>query len=93
MIRYSEKLHSLIPGGAHTYSKGDDQYPENAPAILSRGDGCYIWDADGNKYLDYGMALKAVTVGYAFEPIVKAAIREVKKGNNLSRPSLIEFPS
>jgi len=27
------RLHRLIPGGAHTYAKGDDQYPLNAPAF------------------------------------------------------------
>ena len=27
---YSRKVHDLIPGGAHTYSKGDDQFPVNA---------------------------------------------------------------
>lgn len=25
----NERLHAMIPGGAHTYAKGDDQYPEN----------------------------------------------------------------
>ena len=33
---YSERLHRVIPGGAHTYSRGDDQYPVNAPRILER---------------------------------------------------------
>ena len=31
---FSERLHRVIPGGAHTYSRGDDQYPANAPEIL-----------------------------------------------------------
>ena len=31
--KLKEKIHSLIPGGAHTYSRGDDQFPENAPAL------------------------------------------------------------
>jgi glutamate-1-semialdehyde 2,1-aminomutase len=86
-----EKIHSLIPGGAHTYSRGDDQFPENAPPILARGESCYVWDTDGQRYLDYGMGLRAVTVGYAFDPIAKAAIEEIYKGNNLTRPSLTEL--
>jgi len=28
-------VHDLIPGGAHTYSKGDDQFPSNAPTARS----------------------------------------------------------
>jgi hypothetical protein len=31
------KAHRLIRGGAHTYAKGDDQYPEQAPAFIARG--------------------------------------------------------
>ena len=49
---YSERAHKLIPGGAHTYSKGDDQFPTNAPKIIEKGYGCHLWDVDGNKYID-----------------------------------------
>ena len=90
-INYNEKLNKLIPGGAHTYNRGFDQYPENAPQILDRGDGAYVWDADGKKYLDYGMGLRAVTVGYSYRPIAEAAIMQIYKGNNLTRPSIIEL--
>lgn len=90
-MNYSKKLNDLIPGGAHTYSRGDDQYPANAPQILDRGEGCYVWDADGNKYLDYGMALRAVTVGYGYKSIAEAAIEQIFKGNNLTRASTVEL--
>ena len=76
-MNYNEKLNKLIPGGAHTYSRGFDQYPENAPQILDKGDGAYVWDADGKKYLDYGMGLRAVTVGYSYRPIAEAAIMQI----------------
>lgn len=90
-MNYNERLAKVIPGGAHTYSRGADQYPENAPQILKKGKGAYVWDPDGNKYLDYGMALRAVTVGYGYEPIVLAAMEQAMYGNNLTRPSLIEL--
>ncbi|MFL5753814.1 MAG: glutamate-1-semialdehyde 2,1-aminomutase [Bacteroidia bacterium] len=90
-MNYSEKLHSLIPGGAHTYSRGDDQYPENAPQILERGKGAYVWDPEGNKLLDYGMGLRSVTVGYDHEEISAAAIAEIHKGINLTRATLTEL--
>ncbi|MCX6112557.1 MAG: glutamate-1-semialdehyde 2,1-aminomutase [Proteobacteria bacterium] len=90
-MNYNERLNNLIPGGAHTYSRGLDQFPENAPQILDRGNGAYVWDADGNKYLDYGMGLRAVTIGYGYKPIAEAAIEQIYKGNNLTRPSTIEL--
>lgn len=82
--------HTLIPGGAHTYSKGDDQFPANAPRYLERGDGARVWDRDGTEYLDWCMGLRAVTLGYRYEPVINAAIEQIWKGSNFGRPSFIE---
>ena len=90
-MSYQERLLKAIPGGAHTYSRGYDQYPTNAPQILTHGKGSYIFDPDGNKYLDYGMALRAVNLGYAEDEIDAAAFEQIKNGNNLTRPSMIEL--
>lgn len=90
-MSYQDRLLKAIPGGAHTYSRGYDQYPSNAPKILESGKGAYIFDDKGNKFLDYGMALRAVNLGYAEDEIDIAAIEQIKKGNNLTRPSMIEL--
>lgn len=88
---FSERLHAVIPGGAHTYSRGDDQYPTNAPQILIGGKGTEVWSPDGRRFLDYGMALRAVSIGYAEPEINDAAIRGMELGNSLTRASLIEL--
>jgi glutamate-1-semialdehyde 2,1-aminomutase len=80
----------LIPGGAHTYAKGADQYPEQAPGFIARGKGCHVWDLDGNEFIEYGMGLRAVTLGHAFEPVVEAAYRQMQMGTNFTRPGKIE---
>lgn len=85
------RLHRAIPGGAHTYSRGDDQFPSIAPPVLSRGKGAYVWDTHGNRYLDYGMALRAVTIGYADPRVNAAAIRQIDNGVNLTRATEIEL--
>ncbi len=84
------KAHRLIPGGAHTYAKGDDQFPEQAPGFIVRGKGCHSWDVDGNEFIEYGMGLRAVTLGHAFEPVVEAAYRQMQVGLNFSRPAKLE---
>ncbi len=84
------KAHELVPGGAHTYAKGDDQYPEQAPAFIARGKGCHVWDLDGNEFIEYGMGLRAVSLGHAFEPVVQAAYRQMQIGANFTRPARIE---
>jgi glutamate-1-semialdehyde 2,1-aminomutase len=91
ILDYSSKLHKLIPGGAHTYSRGDDQFPDNAPQILTHGKGAYVWDPNGKRYLDYGMGLRSVILGYANEKVDSAAFKEMKKGNNLTRPTITEL--
>jgi glutamate-1-semialdehyde 2,1-aminomutase len=85
------RLHRAIPGGAHTYSRGDDQFPEIAPPLLVRGKGAYSFDSAGQRYLDYGMALRAVTIGYADPRVNAAAIAEIENGVNLTRASLTEL--
>lgn len=84
------RAHRLIPGGAHTYAKGDDQFPEYTPGFIARGKGCHVWDVDGNEFIEYGMGLRAVTLGHGFEPVVEAAYRQMQLGLNFSRPSPIE---
>ena len=88
---YSQRLHDIIPGGAHTYSRGDDQFPENAPDILKSASGAYVFDTQDRKYLDYGMALRAVSIGYSEPSINNAAVQGMELGNGLTRPSMIEL--
>jgi glutamate-1-semialdehyde 2,1-aminomutase len=85
------RAHQLIPGGAHTYAKGDDQYPERAPAFIARGYGSHVWDVDGNEFIEYGMGLRAVTLGHAYKPVVEAAHRQMQLGANFTRPARIEL--
>jgi glutamate-1-semialdehyde 2,1-aminomutase len=85
-----DKANALIPGGAHTYAKGDDQYPLLAPGHVVRGKGCRAWDADGNEYIEYGMGNRAVTLGHAYEPVIAAVRAELENGVNFVRPAAIE---
>lgn len=84
------KAHALIPGGAHTYSKGDDQYPVLSPGFIVRGEGCHVWDVDGNEFIEYGMGLRAVTLGHGYRPVVEAAYRAMLDGTNFTRPAALE---
>ncbi len=90
-MNYSKRLNNVIPGGCHTYSRGDDQYPTNAPQIFEKGKGAYLYTPEGEEFLDYGMALRAITLGHAEENVANAAIKEIWNGNNLTRASLIEL--
>jgi len=84
------QAHKLIPGGAHTYAKGDDQYPLSAPPFIARGKGCHVWDVDGNEFIEYGMGLRAVALGHAYPKVIEAVARELSNGSNFTRPSPLE---
>ena len=84
-------MHRLIPGGAHTYAKGDDQFPEDSPALIVRGQGCRVQDVDGNEFIEYGMGLRTVTLGHAHPRVVDAASKQLQSGCNFTRPSLLEL--
>ncbi len=88
--QYRNTIHDLIPGGAHTYSKGDDQFPLLSPAAITHGKGSHVWDVDGNEYIECLSGLASVSLGHAYEPVIERVIEELKKGNNFSRPSVIE---
>ncbi|MEQ1607427.1 MAG: glutamate-1-semialdehyde 2,1-aminomutase [Hyphomonadaceae bacterium] len=88
--RLRAKAHRMIPGGGHTYAKGDDQYPVRSPSHIVRGAGCRVWDADGNEYIEYGMGNRAVTLGHAYPSVIEAAKRQLDLGVNFSRPASIE---
>ncbi len=86
-----DRVHDLIPGGCHTYAKGDDQFPFLAPGFIARGEGSHVWDLDGNEYIEYGMGCRAVTLGHAFGPVIGAARAELAHGTNFSRPAPLEL--
>lgn len=88
--RLRARAHELIPGGCHTYAKGDDQYPVLAPAFIARGEGCHVWDLEEREYIEYGMGNRAVGLGHAFPPVLEAVRGELSKGCNFTRPSPVE---
>ena len=88
---YVSAVHDLIPGGAHTYAKGDDQYPAGMAPVIERGAGCRVWDIDGNEYIEFGSGLRSNILGHGFEPVVRAVRRWLDDGVNFVRPHRIEL--
>lgn len=84
------RANEIIPGGAHTYSKGADQSPLLGPKFIRKGKGSHIWDVDGNKYIDWAMGLSAVSLGHAYKPVIDAVKEELANGSNFQCPSPLE---
>jgi glutamate-1-semialdehyde 2,1-aminomutase len=90
-LELDARLQSLVPGGAHTYAKGDDQFPEGCAPVIERGSGCRVWDVDGNEYIEFGMGLRAVTLGHGYQSVVDAVATQLPRGTNFVRPSRLEL--
>jgi glutamate-1-semialdehyde 2,1-aminomutase len=84
-------VHELIPVGAHTYARGDDQYPEGMAPVIEHGSGCRVWDLDGNEYVEFGSGLRSTLLGHGYEPVLKAVRDRLADGVSFVRPHRIEL--
>lgn len=87
---HAAAAHDLIPGGSHTYAKGDDQYPAGMAPVIERGLGCRVWDIDGNEFVEFGNGLRSTTLGHRFEPVLRTVREHLDLGLNFVRPHRIE---
>lgn len=60
------------------------------PLFIERGNGAYIWDADGNKYIDYCCSWGPLILGHAHPKIVDAVKTTVEKGSSFGAPTELE---
>src|SRR3990167_1639871 len=82
-----KKAQRLIPTGTQTLSKAPSQFVYGVtPIFLEKGRGAYVWDIDGNKYLDFVMALGPIILGYDWPQVTKAVIKQVHDGTVFTLP-------
>ena len=96
IIRKSNKIYSrakkIIPAGSQTFSKGVTQFVDGfAPKYLQRGKGAYVWDVDGNRYLDYVMGCHPLILGYADKDVNNAVKKQLALGSTFSVSNKLEI--
>jgi glutamate-1-semialdehyde aminotransferase len=85
------RARTIIPSATQTFSKGPNQWIRGvSPHYLKRGEGAWVWDVDGNKYLDYLMALGPIILGYGNERVDSAVIHQVRDGPIFSQMHPLE---
>lgn len=86
-----KKARELIPCQTQCLSKGPTQFVEGvAPKYLKRGKGCRVWDVDGNEYIDYGMGLGPIILGYCYGAVDKAIEDQLKDATILTQMHPLE---
>lgn len=85
------RAYNVIPSATQTFSKGPNQWARGvSPAFLQRGDGAWVWDVDGNRFLDYLMALGPIILGYNHPRINEAVAAQVRDGGVFSQMHPLE---
>lgn len=90
--RLVERARGLVPAWTMTLSKNPTQWVQGvAPAYLARGRGAHVWDVDGNRYVDFPMALGPVILGYADARVNAAINAQLADGITYTLPHPIEL--
>lgn len=89
---FIREVEKYIPLASQTFSKSKTQYPVGvSPLFADRAEGAYLWDIDGNKYIDCVNSLLAISLGYN-DPDVKAAVvDQLEKGTIFTLPHELEY--
>jgi glutamate-1-semialdehyde 2,1-aminomutase len=60
------------------------------PPFISRGEGAYLWDADGNRYVDYVLSWGPLILGHAHPAVVDALTEVAARGTSYGAPTALE---
>lgn len=85
--RYYDLARAHIVGGVNSPARSFKAVGGGAPVFMNRGQGAYLFDVDGNRYLDYLAAYGPGILGHAHPEIVEAIIRAAQNGTLYGTPT------
>ena len=88
-IKAYEEACKVIPGGVDSPVRAFKSVG-GTPPFIDRGEGAYLFDIDGNKYVDFVQSWGPLIFGHADKDIEKAVIETAKKGLSFGAPTLLE---
>ncbi len=84
--RFFEKAETLIPGGVNSPVRACKSVGCR-PVFIERGDECYLYDADGNSYIDYVCSWGPMILGHCHPHVVSAVTEAVNQGTSFGAPT------
>jgi glutamate-1-semialdehyde 2,1-aminomutase len=79
----------VLPGGVNSPVRAFRSVGRN-PIFIQRGEGAYIWDEDGNRYVDYVLSYGPLILGHAHPHVVEAITRQASLGTTFGAPTVLE---
>lgn len=89
-ISLFERAQQSIPGGVNSPVRAFKSVG-GTPIFIERAKGAYLYDADGNKYIDYIASWGPMILGHAHEPVVKAIQQKAEGSTSFGAPTLLEI--
>lgn len=83
------KAQTIIPGGVNSPVRAFKSVGRD-PVFIERGQGAYIWDIDGNRYVDYVGSWGPLIVGHAHPEVVEVIKRVAENGTSYGAPTEVE---
>jgi glutamate-1-semialdehyde 2,1-aminomutase len=85
-----ERAQQSIPGGVNSPVRAFRSVGRE-PIFLTRGEGAYVWDADGNKYIDYVGSWGPFILGHSHPKVVEAIREQAKIATSFGAPTELEI--
>jgi glutamate-1-semialdehyde 2,1-aminomutase len=85
-----ETAQRLIPGGVNSPVRAF-RAVGGEPPFIARGEGAYLWDADGNRYIDYVLSWGPLILGHAHPAVVAALAEAAGRGTSYGAPTELEI--
>src|SRR5271165_658557 len=82
-----DRAKRVIPGGIYGHQSPLMLVPDSYPSFFARGEGCHVWDVDGNEYIDYMCSYGPIVLGHRHPRVEEAARRQMDFGNCFNAPS------
>lgn len=86
---FSRAQHS-IPGGVNSPVRAFKSVG-GTPLFIKKAKGAYLFDVDGNKYIDYINSWGPMILGHAFEPVVEAIQKKAADSTSFGAPTELEI--
>jgi glutamate-1-semialdehyde 2,1-aminomutase len=85
-----DKSRAVIPGGVNSPVRAFRSVG-GTPLFMSRGEGPFVWDMDGKRYIDYVGSWGPLVLGHAHEEVVRAVQRAASRGLSFGAPTESEL--
>ncbi len=85
-----EKAEQYIPGGVNSPVRAGKAVGIT-PLFIDRADGCFLWDVDGNQYVDYVCSWGPLILGHAHETVIEAIKKQAVCGTSYGAPTALEL--